>query len=51
MVPKDPRYLEPFQPLYPSSAAALIIDEDGRYLVQLRDNISSIFYGPLGMFR
>jgi len=45
MVPKRLRYLEPTQPLHPSSAAvALIIDEDGRYLVQLRDDIPSIFF-------
>jgi len=45
MPAKELQYLEPSQSLSPSSAAvALIIDEDGRYLVQLRDDMPSIFF-------
>jgi 8-oxo-dGTP pyrophosphatase MutT (NUDIX family) len=39
------RYLEPFGPLKPANAAvALIVDEAGRYLVQLRDAKPTIFF-------
>src|SRR6476620_6979367 len=39
------RYLEPKGPLKPANAAvALIVDEDGRYLVQLRDSKPTIFF-------
>ena len=50
---KRPRYLEPQGPLKPANAAvALIIDEQGRYLVQLRDaKPDNFFPRSLGMFR
>jgi 8-oxo-dGTP pyrophosphatase MutT (NUDIX family) len=39
------RYLEPRGPLKPADAAvALIVDKDGRYLVQLRDSKPTIFF-------
>lgn len=39
------RYLEPSGPLHPADAAvALIVDEAGRYLVQLRDPEPTIFF-------
>lgn len=39
------RYLEPQGPLKPANAAvALIVDEQGRYLVQLRDAKPTIFF-------
>jgi 8-oxo-dGTP pyrophosphatase MutT (NUDIX family) len=39
------RYLEPHGPLKPANAAvALIVDEAGRYLVQLRDSKPTIFF-------
>jgi 8-oxo-dGTP diphosphatase len=42
---QTPRYLEPQGPLKPTNAAvALIIDERGRYLVQLRDAKPTIFF-------
>jgi 8-oxo-dGTP pyrophosphatase MutT (NUDIX family) len=42
---KAPRYLEPQGPLKPQNAAvALIVDEHGRYLVQLRDAKPTIFF-------
>lgn len=47
MAQNELRYLEPSHPLYPSSAAvALILDENGRYLMQLRDDIPS-FFSPI----
>jgi ABC-type polysaccharide/polyol phosphate transport system ATPase subunit/8-oxo-dGTP pyrophosphatase MutT (NUDIX family) len=40
-----PRYLEPQGPLKPANAAvALIVDERGRYLMQLRDAKRTIFF-------
>jgi 8-oxo-dGTP pyrophosphatase MutT (NUDIX family) len=44
--PNDPRpYLEPQGQLKPANAAvALIVDEAGRYLVQLRDAKPTIFF-------
>jgi ABC-type polysaccharide/polyol phosphate transport system ATPase subunit/8-oxo-dGTP pyrophosphatase MutT (NUDIX family) len=40
-----PRYLEPQGPLKPADAAvALIVDERGRYLMQLRDAKRTIFF-------
>lgn len=45
MPPEAQRYLQPVGPLKPAPAAvALIIDEAGRYLVQLRDDIPTIFF-------
>jgi 8-oxo-dGTP pyrophosphatase MutT (NUDIX family) len=42
---QTPRYLEPQGPLKPANAAvALIIDEQCRYLVQLRDAKPTIFF-------
>ena len=42
---RAPRYLEPQGSLQPANAAvALIIDEMGRYLVQLRDPKPTIFF-------
>jgi 8-oxo-dGTP pyrophosphatase MutT (NUDIX family) len=39
------RYLQPQGPLKPANAAvALIVDEEGRYLVQLRDAKPTIFF-------
>lgn len=39
------RYLEPVGPLHPANAAvALIVNEAGRYLVQLRDRKPTIFF-------
>jgi 8-oxo-dGTP pyrophosphatase MutT (NUDIX family) len=39
------RYLEPQGPLKPANAAvALVVDEQGRYLVQLRDSNPTIFF-------
>ncbi|CDO59344.1 mutator protein [Candidatus Phaeomarinobacter ectocarpi] len=43
--PGDLDYLEPVGSLSPAPAAvALIVDERGRYLVQLRDDIPTIFF-------
>jgi 8-oxo-dGTP pyrophosphatase MutT (NUDIX family) len=49
---QTPRYLEPQGPLKPANAAVgLIIDEQGRYLVQLRDAKPTIFFpGHWGCF-
>ena len=42
---QTPRYLEPQGPLKPANAAvAIIVDEQGRYLVQLRDAKPTIFF-------
>jgi 8-oxo-dGTP diphosphatase len=42
---RPPRYLEPQGRLKPANAAvALIVDESGRYLVQLRDAKPTIFF-------
>ena len=39
------RYLEPHGPLTPADAAvAIIVDESGRYFVQLRDSKPTIFF-------
>jgi 8-oxo-dGTP pyrophosphatase MutT (NUDIX family) len=44
-VSRSRRYLEPQGPLKPANAAvALIVDELGRYLVQLRDSKPTIFF-------
>jgi len=41
----DRPYLKPSGPLQPANAAvALIVDDQGRYLVQLRDPIPTIFF-------
>jgi 8-oxo-dGTP pyrophosphatase MutT (NUDIX family) len=42
---RSSRYLEPQGPLKPANAAvALIVDQQGRYLVQLRDAKPTIFF-------
>jgi 8-oxo-dGTP pyrophosphatase MutT (NUDIX family) len=48
----DPNYLKPSRPLEAqNAAAALIVVEGGRYLMQLRDNRPDIYYpGYWGLF-